>query len=130
MNIKTEHLIMLATIGAAAFFMTKKANASTNSKMPTIWAQNPTRAITPQAGAPDNMIMTGLNLINKIWSGGNAPLVRSPGYVPGYFPDTAGEEQARAYYLANQDAFAVNPPTSYATDPQLYASTGGWADSQ
>jgi hypothetical protein len=82
------------------------------------------------APGQDTAVAAGINLLGKLFGSSSDPIYRSPGYTPGYFPDNAGEGAARAYYVANQDAFAVNPPATFATDPQLYASTGGWADQQ
>jgi len=130
MTLKPQNLAMLAGLGLAAYFLTmRQARAgSVAGKPPVTWAQNPTRAVT--APGQDTAVAAGINLLGKLFGSSSDPIYRSPGYTPGYFPDNAGEGAARAYYVANQDAFAVNPPATFATDPQLYASTGGWADQQ
>lgn len=138
----SKNLIILAAVGMGAYLlMTRSAGAATlpngqrttangAAQVPRIFGSSPTAAIQPQGAGNQGMINAGINLISQLLSNGNNPLVRSPGYTPGYFPDTTGEAAAQAYYSANPDAFAVNPPTSFNSDPQLYVSTGGYLDSQ
>ena len=127
-------LFIFAGLGLGAYFLTmRSAKAGTvnglSYRPPTTWAQNPTRAVQLPSGR-DTAVAAGINLLGKILGSSSDPIYRSPTFTPGYVPDTAGEAAARDYYLANQDAFAVNPPTTFTSDPQLYASTGGWADSR
>lgn len=130
MTLKPQNLMILAGLGIGAYFLTMRSAraGSVASKTPGAWNQSPTRAIQP--AGQDTALAAGINLLGKLIGGSSEPLYRSPGFNPAYTPDNAGEGAARAYYVANQDAFAVNPPATFATDPQLYASTGGWADQQ
>lgn len=130
MTLKPQNLAILAGLGLAAYFLTMRSAraGSVASKTPGVWNQSPTRAIMP--AGQDTAMAAGINLIGKLFGSSSEPIYRSPDFNPGYYPDNAGEGAARAYYVANPDAFAVNPPTSFNSDPQLYASTGGWADQQ
>ena len=135
MNMSPKNLMILAALGIGAYFLTTRraVAGTTTGQVPLPWSQSPTRAITangqPAAGN-QGLVTAGLNLFNNLISAGSAPLVRTPGFNPGYYPDTAGEVEARNYYLANPDAFAVNPPTSYQSNDGFTGGTGGWLDSQ
>jgi hypothetical protein len=136
-NMNPKNLFILAALGIGAYLLTtRRAAAATlpqpvqGNKVPTIWRQAPTAAIQPQRPAGEQgVINAGLNLVSQLL-GTNAPLVRSPNFNPGYFPDNMGEAAAQSNYWNNPDAFAVNPPQSFNPDPQLYASSGGYLDSQ
>lgn len=129
MNMNPKNLLMLALLGIGAYFLvTRQAKAGTAGKQPgQVWSQSPAAANAPGAQSP---ITAGLNLVNSLFSGGTAPIIRDAGYTPAYTPDSAGESAARAYYTSNQDAFAVNPPTSYMSNDGSTGGTGGWLDSR
>ena len=57
------------------------------------------------------------------------PILRAPDYAPVYTPDVEGESAARAYYLANSDAFAASAPPDYAYNNGI-DQYGGWLDNQ
>lgn len=135
-NMNPKNLLLLALLGVGAYMFTmRRASAGTlgapaiAKQPPTVYGQSPTAAIQPPGGNA-KVVDSALNALGNLFSGGNTPLYRAPGYTPGYFPDNTGEAAAREYVTSNPDAFAANPPQSYIQDLQAYVSTGGFLDSQ
>lgn len=137
----TKNLPLLAVIGIGAYLLLNRNAGAAGllgtlptiaSRPPRVYGSSPTAAIMPiQRPAGDQgLIAAGINALSSWWSMGSAPLTRTAGWTPGYFPDNEGEAVARDYVINNPDAFAVNPPTSFNDDPQAYVSTGGYLDSQ
>jgi hypothetical protein len=159
-NIDPKNLMMLAALGIGAYFlMTRKAHASQvgaiAKRPPTTYPSSPTTAIT--GGTNSATIAQGLNMIDNLFRRvSSTPIYNSPSpnadmsvadqyatYSFGRNPTNAAatpsgnmtlSEQYAAYgagqmgYVAAETA--DNPTTLITSDPQLYASTGGFLDSQ
>lgn len=129
-SIPPNKILMFAVVGIGLFWMsTRKANAATLSNPNAQSARNPAArsffqspavASTRQGVATQAPAGNGSFISSTLNALLNPALVRSPGFNPGYYPDTAGEADAALYYQANRDLFASNPPSSYQVNTDTY----------
>lgn len=131
-----KNYMILAVLGIGAFWMmTRKANAVTlnpgavNNAASKTFFVSPATASLQQPGVSPTRVQ-GNMLTAAIDALLNPALVRTPGYVPSYTPDTTGEAAAQAYAANNPDAFVANPPSLYQQQQWLAAgaaegATGG-----
>jgi len=102
----TQSLIMLAALGAAAYFFARKASAATASpitaKPPVVWAQNPTAAnADPTTGT---LINAGVSLLSD--------------WLTGRKIATETASETAAYGGVNWDGTASNSPFQYSNVAQ------------
>ena len=132
-SISPQNLLILAAVGIAAYwFVTRQARAASSNGATAAnksFFSSPARPYANlQSGSkyPDasGLIGGALSAVNALM--GN----KRPHYQSAVSEGSAGEGEARLYYEANKDRFAVNPPDSYNTEPTLLAPTDGWLDNQ
>lgn len=157
LNLSPKNPVVLGLLALGAFWLLtqRKANAgtlqtgSTNNAASKAFFVSPATASLKQQGqgtaqAQANLISTAITSIANVFSPDRTAVgTYGTTYYPGHLGQArsaesdgnAGEAAARDYFLGNQDAFAVNPPTLY--QQQIWAdnaareqSTGGWLDSQ
>ena len=126
-SIPPQNLLILAAVGIAAYwFISRQAKAagSTADKSRSFFT-SPAR---PYAGLQSGSKYADAGSLVGAVASIFGP--KRPAYQSAEYEGTAGEKEARLYYMANLDKFAVNPPDSYSSDPVRLAPTDGWLDNQ
>lgn len=124
--LKTENLIMLAALGAAAFMLTRKVGATTlgaKNAAPVIWAQNPTAANNSNTnGVNAALVNAGASWLTKLFAG------QATSY-PTWTPDYSFSTSMIGTTAPGADLYAINSPSSYyglGIDTSQSAVGSGW----
>lgn len=130
---KTENLIMLAALGAAAFMLTRKVTAGqavgTKNAAPLLWAQNPTSANQPSS-TKANVAVAGLGLLSSLF-GGKSSAAWTPTYTGWQTPDYSFNTGmlSTSSPSSQADLFALNPaPGYYGQGIDTSFTEGTWWD--
>ena len=125
--IPPKNLLILAAVGIAAYwFISRQAKAAGSTAANSrAFFTSPAR---PYAGLQSGSKYPDASSLVGAVAGLFGP--KRPAYQSAESEGAAGESEARLYYMANLDKFAVNPPDSYSSDPVKLAPTDGWLDNQ
>jgi len=131
-KINTNFILAGVAIAGAYLYMSTRQRAASKATPQAVnrqFFQSPAAQVGtgPSPAAGNSLLDFGLGLANRALSAFNQPIIRPPGFTPGYFPDNAGEGAALDYYATHADQFAANTPLAYVTNT---GGGGGWADSQ
>lgn len=148
MNLNPKNLMMLAILGIGGYILlTKRANAAPAKKVasrpPTTYPSSPAPYLV---NSNTGLAAAGINLLGSLFKGSGVNYSAAPNqtneetarlaryesaanYSSGPDQSTAETDRLARYQSAAGET-ANNPTYLVTSDPQLYASTGGFLDSQ